>query len=112
MSGRILSPEFLLAAACCRWPASPARDAAVRATAASVQDWEAFLRAVAHPRVVGFVHDASPAAGTMVPAAVTAKLAARLQRNQLLLDELSLLQRWRAMSTSRARNFVSSAQSG
>jgi hypothetical protein len=48
----------------------------------------------------------------MVPAAVTAKLAARLQRNQLLLDELSLLQRWRAMSTSRARNFVSSAQSG
>jgi hypothetical protein len=38
MSGRILSPEFLLAAACCRWPASPARDAAVRAAATSVQD--------------------------------------------------------------------------
>jgi hypothetical protein len=97
MSGRILSPEFLLAAACCRWPASPARDAAVRAAAAAVQDWDAFLRVVAHHRVVGLVHDALPAAATMVPAAVTAKLAARLnnitQRNQLLLDELSLLQR-------------------
>jgi Uncharacterised nucleotidyltransferase len=97
MSGWTVSPDFLLAAACCRWPASPARDAAIRAAAAQVGDWEAFLRVIERHRVVGLVHDALPAAGPIVPAAVGAKLAARLkniaQRNRLLLEELSLLQR-------------------
>src|SRR5579862_5441578 len=92
-----LSPEFLLAAACCRWPASPARDAAVRAAAAQVRDWAAFLRLVVRHRVVGLVHDALPMAAAMVPAGIAAKLAARHQaaagRNRLLLDELSLLKR-------------------
>jgi hypothetical protein len=92
-----LTPEFLLAAACCRWPASPARDAAVRAAAAQVHDWEAFLRVVGRHRIAGLVHDALPGAGAIVPAAVGAKLAARrkniAQRNRLLLGELALLQR-------------------
>ena len=91
------SPEFLLAAACCRWPASAARDAAVRTAAAPVRDWDAFLRFVGRHRVIGLVHDALPAAGVVLPAGVAAKLAARnkaaVRRNLLLLDELFLLKR-------------------
>ncbi len=97
LSRQAPSREFLLAAACCCWPASPARDAAIRATAAPVRDWEAFLRVVERHRIAGLVHDALPAAGTSVPAAVGAKLAARskniAQRNRLLLGDLALLQR-------------------
>jgi hypothetical protein len=89
------SAEFLLAAACCRWPAAAARDAAVAAAAVQVRDWDGFLRIVERHRVVGLVHDALRAAGVMAPAAVAAKLAARCkaiaQRNRLLLDELSRL---------------------
>ena len=92
-----LSSEFLLVAACCRWPGSPARDAAVRAAAARLRDWEAFLRIVERHRVAGLVHDALAAAAITVPAGVAAKLAARRQaaalRNRLLLDELSLIKR-------------------
>lgn len=97
LSRQAPSGEFLLAAACCRWPKSPARDAAIRAAAMPMHDWEAFLRVVERHRIAGLVHDALPAAGAIVPAAVTAKLAARskaiAQRNRLLLDELALLQR-------------------
>lgn len=89
------SPEFLLVAACCRWPASSARDAAVRAGAAQVRDWDGFLRLVGRHRVAGLVHDALAAAAPMVPAAIAAKLAVRskaaAERNRLLLAELSLL---------------------
>jgi hypothetical protein len=96
-SSEKLAPDFLLAAACCRWPASPARDAAVRAAAAQMHDWEAFLRAVERHRIAGLVHNALPAAGAIVPAAVSAKLAARskaiAQRNRLLLGDLALLRR-------------------
>jgi len=92
-----LSPEFLLAAACCRWPASAARDAALRAAAAQVRDWDGFLRLVERHRVAGIVHDALRAAGPLVPAAIAARIAARgkaiTQRNRLLLDELSQLKR-------------------
>jgi Uncharacterised nucleotidyltransferase len=92
-----LTPEFLLAAACCRWPASPARDTAISAAAAQVHDWEALLRVIGRHRIAGLVNDALPAAGAIVPAAVSAKLAARskaiAQRNRLLLAELSVLQR-------------------
>ena len=92
-----MSAEFLLTAACCRWPASVARDAAVREAAAQVRDWDAFLRIVERHRVAGLVHDALPAADTMVPAGVTARLAVRSKaaalRNRLLLEELSLLKR-------------------
>jgi hypothetical protein len=91
------SPEFLLAAACCRWPASAARDAALRAAAARVRDWDGFLRLVERHRVAGLVHDALRAAGPLVPAAIAARIAARgkaiTQRNRLLLDELSRLKR-------------------
>lgn len=91
-----LGPEFLLAAACCRWPASSAREAAVRAAAAQVRDWEAFLQVIERHRVAGLAHEALPAAGS-VPIVVSAKLAARSKnialRNQLVLSELSLLRR-------------------
>lgn len=90
-------PEFLLVAACCRRPASAARDAVVRASAAQVRDWDVFLRLVERHRVVGLVHDALSASGAMVPTGIAAGLAARskaaAQRNRLLLAELSLLKR-------------------
>ena len=50
-------PELLLVTACCRWPPSPEREAAVRDAAAARIDWELFPRVVARHRVEGLVHD-------------------------------------------------------
>jgi hypothetical protein len=69
-------PEFHLVAACCRWPASPARDAAVRAAAAGPIEWESFGKVVARHRVEGLVHDALRSEGELVPAPLRASLAA------------------------------------
>ncbi len=91
------STEFLLAAACCRWPASAQRNAAVHAAAARLGDWDGFLRFAERHRVVGLVHDALLAAEAMVPPALAARLAARrqniAQRNRLLLEDLASLKR-------------------
>ena len=92
-----LAAEFLLAAACCRRPVSPARDAALRAAAAQVRDWVGFLRQVERHRIVDVVHDALPAAGPAVPADIVAKLSVRnmaaTQYHRLLLEDLSSLKR-------------------
>jgi Uncharacterised nucleotidyltransferase len=68
-------PELLLAAACCRWPPSPARDDAVRAAAAAVQDWERFQAVTLRQRVAGLVHFALGQAGVAPPASVSKVLA-------------------------------------
>jgi hypothetical protein len=92
-----LPPEFLLVAACCRWPASPSRDAAVRDAAARVADWNGVLQAVRRQRVGGLTHDALVAAKIDIPPPVAAKLAAQpahiAQENLRLAREASRLQR-------------------
>lgn len=69
-------PELDLVVACCRWPPSPGRDAAVRARASVGVDWEFFARIAARQRVEGLVHHALGAAGVMPPPAVATCLAA------------------------------------
>ena len=44
-----LLPEFLLTAACCRWPPSDERAASIRDTAKRVTDWDRFMRLVKTP---------------------------------------------------------------
>jgi hypothetical protein len=68
-------PELLLAAACCRWPPSAARNAAVREAAAKVQDWDRFQAVTARQRVAALVHTALAQAGVRPPSAVSETLA-------------------------------------
>lgn len=72
-----LPREFLLAAACCRWPPSEARDEAVREAAREV-DWGRFARILARQRVEGLAQRAVRAADVAPPqqAAEELKLAA------------------------------------
>ncbi len=70
-----LSAEFLLTAACCRWPASPERDAAVRARARTV-DWQRFLAVVRRQRVEGLAHAALASADVAPAPEVQRELAA------------------------------------
>jgi hypothetical protein len=46
MTGNATSPEFLLVGACCRWPPSVERAAAIGAAANEVSDWVRFLRLI------------------------------------------------------------------
>ncbi|HZZ90824.1 MAG TPA: nucleotidyltransferase family protein [Caulobacteraceae bacterium] len=73
-----LPPAFRLACACCAWPPSPKRDAAVRAASAPV-DWERFLRVVARQRVPGLAHAALRAAGVRPPPGAGEALARAAQ---------------------------------
>lgn len=66
--------EFTLAAACCRWPAGPDRDAAIRE--AATVDWSRFRRVVARHRVVGLVHNGLSQSGVDVPREIRAVIAA------------------------------------
>lgn len=82
---RPLAPAFLLTAACCRWPPSDDRNAAIAAATVAVSDWTDFLREVRRQRVVGLVHAAlSPAAAASirpaVPSAILADLKLRAQQ--------------------------------
>lgn len=70
-----LSPEFLLTAACCRWPPSRERDEAVRAHAAVVR-WPRFLGVVRRQRVEGLVHAALLSADVEPPVDIGQSLAA------------------------------------
>ena len=67
-----LSPEFALAAACCR-PAGEPRDAAVRAAAGEVA-WPRFARVAARHRIEGLVHAALACAGVTPDAPVAEAL--------------------------------------
>jgi hypothetical protein len=78
--------EFDLVAACCRWPPSAEREAAVRASAADPLDWGFLLRIAARHRVQGLVHDGLGRAAIAVPAAAGEALradATRIARENL-----------------------------
>ena len=93
---RPLSPEFLLVAACCRWPLSADAIAAIRAAGNVALDWPYVLQVVRRHRVFGLVHHALISAGIDAPSAVAHKLAARAKdiagRNMLLTRETIRLQ--------------------
>ena len=78
---QVFAPEFALAVACCRWPPSEDRNAAIRAAAASVRDWNSFLRLVTRHRMVRLVHEALRAAGIELQPTAAGELAARVQRS-------------------------------
>jgi hypothetical protein len=80
-----LPAEFELAVACCRWPPSPGREAAVRSAAAAV-DWRRFGEVVARHRVEGLAQDGLARAGIAAPEPVAASLleaARRIARDNL-----------------------------
>jgi hypothetical protein len=71
-----LPREFMLVAACCRWPVSaPVMSAVVEAAAGPI-DWPYFARVVARQRVAGLVANALRAAGIAVPPGPARALAA------------------------------------
>jgi hypothetical protein len=92
-----MTPEFLLTAACCRWPPSESRDAAVRSGTLQITDWDYFFRIAERQRVVGLVHDALRSAGVELPPVVAEEIAARAERiarqNLALVAETVRLQR-------------------
>src|SRR5580700_9110958 len=96
-AGALASPEFLLVAACCRWPPSQSRDAAVQAAAAPVADWNPVILTARRHRVAGLVYDALLAAGVQLPATAAAEFARRAQaifrKNLLLAAETGRLQK-------------------
>jgi hypothetical protein len=69
---------FRLACACCVWPPTAPRDAAVRALARDV-DWPRFLRVASRQRVQGLAYAALKSAGVETPAEVEAQLARAAQ---------------------------------
>ena len=79
--------EFLLTAACCRWPPSQSRNTAVRAAVAEI-DWDEFLRLVRRQRVIGLAHEALQSAGIDCPVALAKELSQRSQ--QIVRQNLSL----------------------
>jgi hypothetical protein len=91
------SPAFLLVAACCRWPPSQSRNAAVQAAAAPVADWNAVVVTARRQRVAGLVYEALLAASVQLPAAPAAEFARRAQaifrKNLLLAAETCRLQK-------------------
>ncbi|MGH6614295.1 nucleotidyltransferase domain-containing protein [Sphingomonas sp.] len=93
--GPILSPEMRLVAACCRWPATPARDAAVRAAAFGI-DWALFDKLIARHRVLGLVYAALSSAGVTLPEGLARTLTTRVGQiavqNRILAAESARLQ--------------------
>jgi hypothetical protein len=72
--------EFRLVAACCRWPRSDARDAAVRDAASGPLDWAKVLQVARRHRVEGLVHDGLKSADVDVPPEAAAELSAEASR--------------------------------
>jgi hypothetical protein len=71
-----LPAELALAVACCRWPPSPARKAAVRAAASGPIDWDRFDRVVTRHRVAALAREALRSAGVGLPPGAEQRLAA------------------------------------
>lgn len=82
----IVPADFRLVAACCIWPPSEKRIAAVRAAADGFSDWDGFLRSVTRHRVSALVRDGLERAGIAVPDAVRDELA----RNSAIIARLAL----------------------
>lgn len=78
------SAEFLLLAACCRWPTDAT---AIRAAAQGAIDWHRFRALARRHRVRGFARRGLEAAGIDVPAQLAAGHRRQIARNLLLLDE-------------------------
>jgi len=93
----VLPAEFVLAAACCRWPLSASALSAIAQAAAQPIDWPYFMRIVARQRIAGLAAHALGAAGVGLPADIERALAARAQRiarqTLLLAAETIRLQR-------------------
>jgi hypothetical protein len=91
------SREFLLAAACCRWPPSPERNEAVARAAEGPIDWDRFLRTVRRHRVEGLAASALTVVETDAPDEVRRELVgeARLiaRANLLYAAEAARLRR-------------------
>ncbi len=81
--------ELDLLVACCRWPPSPAREAAVSAAHLGAIDWERFERLARAHRVVPLAADGLKSAG-IDPPETLAKLAARHSRREIAMARLSL----------------------
>ncbi|MEO9131422.1 MAG: hypothetical protein ABI240_09455, partial [Sphingomonas sp.] len=96
MSKRALVPEIRLAAACCRWPPSPARDQAVRDAATAITDWPRFLRVVRRHRVTGFARASLSAARVRIDIPIAFQLGRRadhlMKKNAALAAESVALQ--------------------
>jgi hypothetical protein len=84
------SAEFLLLAACCRWPTDPH---AVRAATPDAIDWGHFLALVARHRVAGFAYRGLTAAGIDMPPRLAGRYRRLAARNLLLLTEAGRLAR-------------------
>ncbi len=88
-----LSGEFQLVAACCIWPPSDRRNAAVRKAASATIDWDSFLQIVRRQRVAGLAHDGLKRADVVIPAAVMNALtigSSDVARRSLLLASEAL----------------------
>ena len=72
----IFQREFLLVAACCRWPLTDEVLGSIRDAATGTLDWPTFMRIVSRQRVAGLVHNALSSAGVDVPPATGRRLAA------------------------------------
>lgn len=86
VTDRPLPPEFLLVAACCRWPLTEPAIAAIRQAAEPEIDWPHFLRLVSRHRVAGLAHNALMTAGIAPPPDIARKLA----RNALQIAQRGL----------------------
>jgi putative nucleotidyltransferase-like protein len=75
------SPEFILVAACCRWPPSGERVAGIRAAAEKISDWNRFLRIVKHHRVTVLVREALRIAAIEPPPSIGAEMDTLVQRH-------------------------------
>lgn len=78
--------EFMLVAACCRWPPSSQRDAAIADAATAPMDWIRFLRVVKRHRVPGLVWNGLTRARIEIPPDIADMLeadAARTARSSL-----------------------------
>jgi hypothetical protein len=93
----VLSAEFALAAACCIWPPSARKTAAIRMRAGAKIDWRQFLRVVVRHRIFGQVHDAFDRAGVTVPPDIAEQIRTRAtasaRQNMQFAAESARLQR-------------------
>ena len=84
MSGGGPSAEFLLLAACCRWPTNAI---AIREAGQTAIDWRRFVKLARRHRVQGFARIGLDAAAIAVPPGLVAAHRRQTARNLLLLDE-------------------------
>jgi hypothetical protein len=75
-----MNREFALVAACCLWPPSPRRNAAINAAADASIDWAHLLKVVKRHRVPGLVWNGLSQAGIKTPSGIAQILKADADR--------------------------------